>query len=100
VSELETRLLIGGEQVAGNGVPLEVENPYTEEPIATVRLPSPDQVNAAVAAARGAARDWASTPAIERGEMLHEVAARLRARTDELAHVTALRRHEAVRARA
>ena len=27
----ETRLLIGGEQVAGTGSALEVENPYTEQ---------------------------------------------------------------------
>jgi betaine-aldehyde dehydrogenase len=37
-----------------------------------------------VAAAREAARGWASTPAIERAELLHEVAARLRARTGDL----------------
>jgi betaine-aldehyde dehydrogenase len=86
----ETRLLIGGEQVAGNGPPLEVENPYSEETIATVALPSPAQVDAAVAAAVAAARDWARTPAIERGEMLHEVATRLRARTEELARVMTL----------
>ncbi|HZO60704.1 MAG TPA: aldehyde dehydrogenase family protein [Solirubrobacterales bacterium] len=81
----ETRLLIGGEQVAGEGDALEVENPYTEEPIASVGSASAAQVDAAVAAARESARAWAATPAIERGEMLHEVAARMRARTDELA---------------
>jgi len=90
LAELETRLLIGGEQVAGGGEGLEVENPYTEESIATVALPSPDQVDAAISAAREAAPDWATTPAIERGEMLHEVAARLRARTAELARVMTL----------
>jgi betaine-aldehyde dehydrogenase len=86
----ETRLLIRGEQVPGAGPPLEVENPYTEKALASVALPSADQVDAALAAARECARDWARTPAIERGEMLHEVAARLRARTDELARVMTL----------
>ena len=90
VPELEKRLLIGGERVRGDGPPFEVENPYTEKSIATVALPSPEQVDAAVAAARDAARAWAGTPAIERGEMLHEVAARLRARTDDLARVMTL----------
>jgi len=90
LAELETRLLIGGEQVAGGGEGLQVENPYTEESIATVALPSPDQVDAAISAAREAAGDWANTPAIERGEMLHEAAARLRARTAELARVMTL----------
>jgi hypothetical protein len=31
--EPETRLLINGEQVAGEGAPLEVENPATEETV-------------------------------------------------------------------
>jgi acyl-CoA reductase-like NAD-dependent aldehyde dehydrogenase len=82
-----TELLIGGEQVAGTGDPLDVENPYTEETIATVALPSTEQIDAAIASAREAARTWAQTPAVERGEMLHEVAARLRSRTDELAEL-------------
>ena len=36
---METRLLIGGEMVAGNGDALAVENPFTEETLATVALP-------------------------------------------------------------
>ena len=83
----ETRLLIGGERVPGTGDPLEVENPYSEETISSVALPSDEQVDAAIASAREAARVWAQTPAIERGELLHEVATRLRARTDELAEL-------------
>jgi acyl-CoA reductase-like NAD-dependent aldehyde dehydrogenase len=86
----ETRLLIGGEQVEGNGEPLEVENPYTQETIASVRLPSDEQVDAAVVAAREAARDWGRMPAVERAELLHEVATRLRDRTDELARLMTL----------
>jgi acyl-CoA reductase-like NAD-dependent aldehyde dehydrogenase len=82
---METRLLIGGEQVQGEGAQLEVENPATEETVASVGLPSAGQIDAAIAAAREAARDWAGTPAVERGEVLHEVAVRLRDRTDELA---------------
>jgi acyl-CoA reductase-like NAD-dependent aldehyde dehydrogenase len=81
----ETRLLIGGELLAGDGESLAVENPYTEEAVAEVRLPSDDQLDAAIAVAAGAARGWERTPAPERAELLHEVAQRLRARTDELA---------------
>ena len=79
MAELETRLLIGGEQVAGDGDPLEVENPATEEIVATVgrlaasrsrpRSPPPTRPSA----------DGSGRPAVERGEMLHEVAASLRA---------------------
>src|SRR5918998_672681 len=87
---METRLLIRGEQVDGEGPSLAVENPATEETLAELRQPSPEQIDAAVAAAREAARGWASTPAIERGELLHEVARRLREQADELARVMTL----------
>ena len=42
-----------------NGLLLEVENPYTEEVIASVGSAGDEQVDAAIAAAREAARDWA-----------------------------------------
>jgi acyl-CoA reductase-like NAD-dependent aldehyde dehydrogenase len=88
--ELETRMVINGEQLAGGGRPLGVENPFTEEIIASVGTADPDQLNAAFAAARESAREWAATPAVDRGELLREVATRLRARTDELAEVMTL----------
>jgi acyl-CoA reductase-like NAD-dependent aldehyde dehydrogenase len=87
---METRLLIRGEQVAGEGDALAVENPATEETVASVGAASPEQLDAAVAAAREASRGWAATPAVERAELLHEVAARMRAATDELARAMTL----------
>jgi acyl-CoA reductase-like NAD-dependent aldehyde dehydrogenase len=80
-------MLIGGESIAGDGPALEVENPFTEETIAAVGTPTDEQLDAALAAAREAARDWGRAPAVDRGELLREVATRLRARTDELAEV-------------
>src|ERR671916_368157 len=87
---METRLLIRGEQVEGDGAPLAVENPATEETFASLKGPSREQLDAAIAAAREAARGWGSTPAVDRAELLHEVAARMRAMTDELARVLTL----------
>jgi acyl-CoA reductase-like NAD-dependent aldehyde dehydrogenase len=81
----ETNLLIGGERVAGDGPPLAVENPFTTETIATVGAASPEQVEAAVAAAREAWPGWATTTAGERCELLHEVARNLRRDAEELA---------------
>src|SRR3954453_4356527 len=81
---METRMLIGGEQVTGAGAPLSVQNPFTEDEVAPVPLPSEEQLDAAVAAAHEAFRGWAEMPAVERAEILHEVAARMRAKTDEL----------------
>jgi acyl-CoA reductase-like NAD-dependent aldehyde dehydrogenase len=87
MAEIETRLLVGGEQLAGEGVPLDVENPATEETVASVGAASSGQIAAAVGRAAEAQRLWERTPAVERGEMLHEVAARLRTRTSELARL-------------
>src|SRR5215208_3853686 len=87
---LETELLIRGERVSGDGDSLAVENPATEERLASVGLPSSEQLDAAVVAANEAFPAWAATPAVERAELLHEVAIRLRARTDELARVMTL----------
>ena len=94
---METRLLIAGEQVAGEGPGLDVENPYTQTTLTTVALPSPEQVDAAIAAARAAARGWADTPAVERCELLHEVAARLRARTGHAGRAHDARGRQAAR---
>jgi acyl-CoA reductase-like NAD-dependent aldehyde dehydrogenase len=90
VGEVETRLLIGGELVRGSGEPLEVENPFTEETVATVALPDADQLDAAIGAAARAQRGWERTPAVERAELLHEVATRLRAGTEKLAELMTL----------
>ncbi len=87
---LETRHLIGGEQVAGAGEEMAVENPATEQTVTELRAASAEQIDGAIASAREAAKGWEDTPAIERGEMLHEVAARLRARSDELARAMTL----------
>ena len=76
--------------MAGDGGKLDVENPATEETVATIGLPSGEQLDAAVAAAVEAFPVWSALPAVERAELLHEVAARLRARTDELARVMTL----------
>jgi betaine-aldehyde dehydrogenase len=84
---MATSLVIGEERVAGEGEPLAVENPATEETLATVATASAEQIAAAAVAAAEAQRDWERTPAVERGEMLHEVARRLRDREGELAAI-------------
>jgi acyl-CoA reductase-like NAD-dependent aldehyde dehydrogenase len=87
---METRLLIRGERVAGDGAALAIENPATEETVTEVRGASGEQVDAAIAAAREAAPAWAATPAVERAELLHEVARRMRAMTEDLARTLTL----------
>jgi betaine-aldehyde dehydrogenase len=84
---METRLLIGGELVAGNGPALAFEDTAREQAIAEVGTPDAAQLDAAIETARKAQREWAGTPAAERAEALHEVATRMRERTDELAEL-------------
>ena len=86
----ETELLIDGERVGGTGHGLAVENPFDESTVATVAVAGPDQLDAAIAAATGAQQVWERTAALERGEMLHEVATRMRAMTEELAELMTL----------
>jgi acyl-CoA reductase-like NAD-dependent aldehyde dehydrogenase len=80
-------LLIGGETVNGEGAGLEVENPATEEIVATVGSASVSQLDAAVAAARAAAPEWAAMPGVDRTPLLRAVADELRSRADELAAI-------------
>jgi acyl-CoA reductase-like NAD-dependent aldehyde dehydrogenase len=87
---METRLLIGGKQVAGEGDSLAVENPATEETLTSVGAASPEQIDAAIVGANEAFRTWSATPAVERAELLHEVASRMRERTAELARAMTL----------
>ena len=79
------QLLIDGELIAGAGATLAVENPFTTATIVELAAASPEQVGAAVAAARRAWPGWARMSAGERCELLHEVARRLRENTEELA---------------
>jgi acyl-CoA reductase-like NAD-dependent aldehyde dehydrogenase len=83
-------MLVGGSELTGAGRAEPVHNPATEALLAEVPSATPAQVAAAVRAAGSAAGSWRRTPAAERGELLHEVAAWLRAHTDELARVLTL----------
>jgi acyl-CoA reductase-like NAD-dependent aldehyde dehydrogenase len=81
------RMLIGGELQEGRGTRIPVVNPATEEVIDEVASASEEQVDAAVAAARTAFKEWKRTPAAERGEMLHAVSALLNEKTGDLARI-------------
>jgi aldehyde dehydrogenase (NAD+) len=65
----------------------EVVDPATEEPIETVALGGPDDVDDAVTAARAAFPAFASTGREERLDLLDRIVEVYRARSDELAEV-------------
>jgi betaine-aldehyde dehydrogenase len=82
---------IAGELVeARSGAWLPVENPATEETIGRVPRSGPEDVDAAVRAARAAWPAWRRLPGVEKAKLLHEVAARLRARAKPLAALLTL----------
>jgi acyl-CoA reductase-like NAD-dependent aldehyde dehydrogenase len=70
---------------AANGQTLPVQDPATEEVIDHVPAGNADDVRAAVDAASAAFHAWRRISAGERAELLHEVAAKLTARTEALA---------------
>jgi betaine-aldehyde dehydrogenase len=75
---------------ARGGETMPVENPATEEIIATVPRAQAADVAAAVQAARAAQPEWRRVPGLEKARLLHEVAARIRAMHRELAEVMTL----------
>lgn len=79
---MPAQLYINGKATTAKSSKLiEIRNPATLELIEQVPDCGPEDVNAAVAAAKAAQRDWDKTPAIEKATLLHEVARRIR--TDE-----------------
>ena len=79
---------IDGKPAAGTSGRLgPVYDPSTGEQQASVDLASVEEVDAAVRSARAAAAEWAEVPLARRAQVLFEIRAQLRARTDELAAV-------------
>lgn len=73
---MELHQLIGGQWVSGRGPELLSTNPaHPDDVVASGRLASGDQVDAAVAAATGAAAAWAARPYHERAQVLLGAAA-------------------------
>lgn len=82
---------IGGRWVpAASGASFGVVNPATEQELGRASLAAADDIDQAVAAARGALPGWAATPQAERSRRLLEFAALIRRRADEIAHLDAL----------
>ncbi|MBB6547545.1 aldehyde dehydrogenase family protein [Nonomuraea rubra] len=84
------QLYIGGSWTASaSDEPIEVVNPATEEIIDRVPAGSPDDVEAAAAAARKAFPEWSRAAPGERGKLLAHAADLLKQRSDEIARTIA-----------
>jgi succinate-semialdehyde dehydrogenase/glutarate-semialdehyde dehydrogenase len=81
-------LLINGEPVAArSGAQMPVVNPATEEVVDTVPKAGPEDVAAAVAAAKKAFEGWARTDPDERARLIRDGLARVRAQQQEIAEI-------------
>ena len=79
-------MLINGERVPSvSGETFEVQDPATEEVIDHAPMGNEDDARAAIAAANQAFKSWRKTTAHDKAELLHEVARKIRERTEELA---------------
>jgi betaine-aldehyde dehydrogenase len=78
---------IDGSHVPGSGGPLEVANPADGSVVATLTEATPEDVKAAVAAAKRAFPAWAGATPGERAAALFALADRMEARAEEYAQV-------------
>src|SRR2546428_9881709 len=84
------RLFIGGRWVPPSGSDMiDVHNAGTGEVMGRARAASAKDVDAPVAAARGALDKWSATSPGVRSELLEKISAGLKARADELARTIA-----------
>jgi acyl-CoA reductase-like NAD-dependent aldehyde dehydrogenase len=82
---------IDGKMIAGLAENrIEVRNPATEEVIDTVPSGTVEDVELAVSAAKKAFNEWKKRGGVEKAELLHEVAAKLREKREEVAKILTL----------
>jgi len=86
----ERPLLIDGAFELGSAERFAILNPATGAPLDSVASASPDQIDAAVAAAVRAQRSWWASPQPARSAVLHAVAAEVLQRKEDLADVVTL----------
>jgi aminobutyraldehyde dehydrogenase len=84
---MQTKMLIGGAFVAGEGAPEEILDPTTGERIATINEASADQLDAAVTAAAAAFPAWSRTTPAARSALLLQLADRIEAEAEAFARL-------------
>ncbi len=87
------KMFINGEWVeASSGETRDIINPYNQEVIATAAEGNEQDTKFAIAAAREAFEhdDWATTPAAERGKIVHKIADLIERDREELAELESL----------
>ncbi|MDX1524233.1 MAG: aldehyde dehydrogenase family protein, partial [Anaerolineae bacterium] len=81
---------------SSDGATIEVFNPATEAVLDTVPNGTADDALKAIAAAKAAFGEWRWVTALERCEMLHEAARKLRHNFDEITELLTLEQGKAI----
>ena len=84
---MQTKLLINGQFVAGEGTKLDILNPSTGEVIGQIAEASEAQVDTAVRAANAAFDGWSQTAPKDRAMLLLRLADRIEEHAEELARL-------------
>ncbi|MCU1733075.1 MULTISPECIES: gamma-aminobutyraldehyde dehydrogenase [unclassified Pseudomonas] len=87
---MQTRLLINGQLIDGQGAPYAVYNPAEGSVLVNIPEASSAQVDAAVQAADQAFDGWSQTPPKDRAHLLLKVADRIEAEAETLARLESL----------
>ena len=91
LANVNSQLFIGGEwREASGGATLDVEDPSTGEPIASVADATPEDASSALDAACAVQGEWAAHAPRERGEILRRAYEAITEKADELALVMTL----------
>ncbi len=81
---------VNGATVAGTGDTLEVTNPANQEVLATIPYATAAEIDAAVAAAGDAQREWREVPTPERARLMFKYQELLKANHDDIARILSL----------
>jgi aminobutyraldehyde dehydrogenase len=87
---MQTKMLINGELVAGDGAAISVVDPATGDEVCAVAAASTEQVDAACAAAHEAFQSFSQSTPAERSEILLNIAQVLADNAEELASLESL----------
>ena len=87
---MQTRLLINGELVAGDGTAIDVLDPASGEVVAQVNAASDEQIDAAVRGSAEAFASWSRSTPAERSAQLLAIADALEAASDELGELESI----------
>src|SRR5438552_2965349 len=89
--------LVGGEWTRPDRPPVDIHSPADGALVSRVVYSSEEEVNAAVAAARDAQKEWAATPLVRRAALLHDAASAIEHRADEICRYVSLEMGKTIR---